>query len=128
MAIETVAVRVPNADGSKVTTKVVLPKAFIGLVGCVVTVKSLALLPLMVTSGVPFRFKASAPVFSIVKVLAIVPEATSVEPKSLWSARVGVVLLLAIVVVLPVMLISGTQVALKASPVIVQPLPPVAID
>ncbi|CAD0000402.1 hypothetical protein FLACHUCJ7_00021 [Flavobacterium chungangense] len=83
MAIETVAVLVPVADGSKVTTKVVVPVvAATGDVGWVVTVKSAALVPLMVTSGVPFRFKALAPVFSIVKVLAIVPEATSVEPKS----------------------------------------------
>ncbi|CAD0000397.1 hypothetical protein FLACHUCJ7_00016 [Flavobacterium chungangense] len=109
MAIETVAVRVPAADGSKVTIKVVLPEVFIGLVGWVVTVKSAALVPLMATFGVPVRLKPITPVFSIVKVRACVPDARSTEPKSVWSAALGVASPLTIETLLPFRLISGRQ-------------------
>ena len=44
-----VAVRVPDADGSKVTVNVVLSEAFISNAGCTFTVKSAALVPLTVT-------------------------------------------------------------------------------
>ena len=48
---------VPVALGLKVTWKVVLPLALIGEVGCVVTVKSAALVPLMATLGFPLSAK-----------------------------------------------------------------------
>ncbi|CAD0000407.1 hypothetical protein FLACHUCJ7_00026 [Flavobacterium chungangense] len=82
LVILTVAVLRPPAEGSNVMAKVVLPAVSIELFGKVVTAKSPAFAPPMLTKGVPDKFKNPAPVFSIVKVLVILPEATSVEPKS----------------------------------------------
>ena len=60
------AVRVPTADGSNVTWKVVVPPAAILAAGCVVTVKSAACVPLTATRGEPVRFSVAVPVLRIV--------------------------------------------------------------
>ena len=50
--------------------------------GTVLTEKSVALVPLIATNGVPVKFKTPPPVFSIVKVRTIDPELTAALPKS----------------------------------------------
>ena len=89
-AILIVAVLKPSADGSKVTWKVVLPGPAILLEGIAVTVKSAALVPEIVKYGLaPVKLKAAVPVFWMVNVLTIVPEAVETAPKSVWSAKAG---------------------------------------
>ena len=87
LTILTVPVRVPVAEGLKVTLKVVFPLAATVADGVSVRVKSAALVPPMV--GVPLNVRVEPPVFSMVKVRTTVPEETSVLPKSVWSAVVG---------------------------------------
>ncbi len=71
------------AVGSKITTKVFDPLALTVVAsGCVVTVKSEALDPIIVTMGVPVKFKSALPVLDIVKVRVWEPVETSCEPKS----------------------------------------------
>ena len=60
------AVRVPTAEGSNVTWKVVVPPAATVAAGCVVTVKSAACVPLTATRGEPDRFSVAVPVLRIV--------------------------------------------------------------
>ena len=59
----TIAVRVPVADGSKVIWKLVLPIGLTGDAGNAVTVKSEALAPEILTTGLPDNVKLAAPVF-----------------------------------------------------------------
>ena len=109
------AERVPPAEGSKVTAKVVVPfVAATGEVGNAVTVKSAAFAPETTTLGEPESVKAAPPVFSMVKVLTIFPEATLWEPKSVWSPAIGVISPSTIETLLPLMSISG---AITTAPV-----------
>ena len=62
----TVAVLGPNAPGTKVTLKVVLPPETIGDDGCVLTVKSEGFVQEIVTLVLPVRFKSKSPVFWMV--------------------------------------------------------------
>ena len=64
----TVAVLVPRVDGLNVSSKVV--ELVVGIeptAGCILTVKSAASAPVMVTLGLPVRFKLVLPRFSMVK-------------------------------------------------------------
>ena len=101
------AVRVPEALGSKVTWKVVVPLAVTGEVGNAVTVKSAAWVPLTVTKGVPDRVRLPVPLLAIVKVRTTVPPITRALPKSVWSVVLGVVAPSRMLTLLPVTLISG---------------------
>ena len=77
LAILTLAVLIPDAEGSKVMTNVEMPLvAATGETGCVVTVKSAAFVPLSTAFGVPESVNAASPVFSIEKVLTTVPVGT----------------------------------------------------
>ena len=82
MAILIAAVRVPIADGSKRTVKVVDPPGITGLVGSKDTLKSPAFVPLMLTLGEPVRVKLPVPVFSMVKTRSTDPLDISALPKS----------------------------------------------
>ena len=84
-----VALRNPEADGSKATWNVVVPPAATDAAGCAATTKSEACVPPTATRGLPVRFKATAPVFRMVKVRTTVPAETGAEPKSVWSAALG---------------------------------------
>ena len=64
----------------------------------------------------------------MVKVLSTVPVLVFTDPKSVWSAVLGLRSLSAMESPLPTRLISGIQVLLRASPEIVQPLPPLPVD
>ena len=76
----TVPVRVPVAEGLKVTLKVVFPLAATVADGVPVRVKSAALVPVML--GVPLRVRVAFPVFSIAKVRTTDPDETSAVLKS----------------------------------------------
>ncbi|MPN21146.1 hypothetical protein SDC9_168525 [bioreactor metagenome] len=99
--MDTVAVRVPTAEGAKVISKVVLEPAVIGVDGTAVTLKSSAFAPLTATSGEPVSVKSAVPVFWIVNVRVTVSEAAAAEPKSVLSVKDGVVSPLVIAVPLP---------------------------
>ena len=93
MAIEIVAVRSPEAEGSKVTENVVRPPASTGVLGRfgrLVTVKSAPCAPPMTTVGLLVRLRSAPPRFIIVKVFVIVPESILIEPKAVSSAADGV--------------------------------------
>ena len=93
------AVRVPAADGLKVTIKEVLDPEAMVLLGAVVTLKSPAFTPEMVVAP---KLKTPNPVLWIVKVRVML-----VEPKSVKSPAAGVVSPSAIETALPRMSISG---------------------
>ncbi len=79
----TVALRVPVAPGSKVTTNVFDPLALTVVAsGWVVTVNSEAFVPETATIGVPDRLRSPLPLLDIVKVRGCEPVAMSCEPKS----------------------------------------------
>jgi hypothetical protein len=91
LAMRTVAVRAPNADGSKRIVKVVLPLvAATGEAGCRVTLKSAACSPAIVTRGVPVSSRSSTPVLRMVNVRALFCPRVRL-PKSVSSAIDGVV-------------------------------------
>ena len=94
-----VAVLRPSAPGTKVTTKVVLLNAATEVLGCVVTVKSAALIPETATEP---SVKVIFPLLKTVNVLVL-----AVELKSVQSAVFGVVSLSAIEVTFPCTSISG---------------------
>ncbi len=77
LAMLTVPVRVPVADGLKVTLKVVVPLAATVADGVPVRVKSA---PVIV--GVPVKVSVALPVFSMVKVLTTEPDEASAVLKS----------------------------------------------
>ena len=82
LAIESCALRAPTLTlGANLTIKVVLPLAATLAEGCVVTVKSAALVPLTATCGVPDRLKGRSPLLLIVKVRLLVRPSPTL-PKS----------------------------------------------
>src|SRR2546423_2022091 len=100
---------------------VVVPLLLTGDVGCVVTLKSAAFVPVIDTFGVPFKVSALVPVFSIVNVCETVPPATLALPKSVSSVALGVVSPSAMDVLLPLTLISGAVKAGQELPVVTPP-------
>ena len=88
--MDTVAVRNPVALGLNVIVKVVLPLPTIDDDGLVVTVKSPAFAPPILTSVPPVKLSVAVPVFCIVNVLALEPIVTSTLPKSVSFVIVGV--------------------------------------
>ena len=87
----TVAVRKPAALGSKVMVNVVVPPPeATGVVASIVSIKSAAWVPPMVTrGGPPVRFNAAVPELAMVNVFGFVPPATSTFPKSVSSVAEG---------------------------------------
>ena len=130
LAILMVAVRKPEAEGSNVTWKVVALAAATDEEGGVVSVKSEAFVPVIVT---PVTLSVALPVFSMVNVRTTVPVQVSTLPKSLWSEVVGVGSPSRIVVLLPFTLISAIGDAAQLLPVVTPPgatqleLPPVSV-
>ena len=106
LAIDSVAERRPVTDGSSSTVKLVEPLAATVVAGCAVTVKSAAAAPLILTAFAP-SVRAIDPMFATVKVFEIVPLAAFTLPKSVWSAKSGVVSPSAISILLPLTAISG---------------------
>ena len=85
-----VAVRTPMALGLKVTVKVVVPPPLLTLVAAsVVSMKSAAFVPPIVTRGEVIRARIVSPELVIVNVLAFVPPETATEPKSVSSVSDG---------------------------------------
>ena len=127
MTILTEAVLRPVVVGLKVIWKVVVP-VLIGTddEGEAVTVKSEASAPVMLTNGLPDKFKATPPVFSIVKSLTTVPLLMPVEPKSVLSAMIGVISSSGIEMPFPLMLISGAMMVTEAVLVTALQLPEAA--
>ncbi len=80
-AIESVALRVPSAEGSKSTVTLVDTEAATVVAGCDVTVKSAALVPESEAAFAP-SVSVLVPVFSIVNVRLIVPDACETVPKN----------------------------------------------
>ena len=108
LAIVKVAVLRPTALGLNVMVKLVLLPAVIVFEGIVVTEKSAAFAPEIVTYGdEPVKFKVfTPPKFSITNEFVFVPPAISILPKSVPSATCGVVSPSLISLVLPVIFIS----------------------
>jgi hypothetical protein len=82
-----VAVRVPTALGSNVTTKLVLPLGAMVALGGVVIWKFAACVPEVVIP--PEMVRVRLPLLVITKVRGCVPEVSATEPKSVPSEDVG---------------------------------------
>src|SRR5438034_7649631 len=78
-----VALRAPAAAGANRIVKLELAPGGIGVVGCAVTVKSLACGPVTATFGVPLRLTAAVPTFAMVNM-----RTTPLPPKTDWPKSV----------------------------------------
>jgi hypothetical protein len=102
--IEIAAVFKPKVVGSKLIEKVELPPIVIEALGLALSVKSLALVPEIVSAPM---VRTSVPVFLIVNVFFMTPVLISIEPKSVQSVIEGVVSPSAIDLAFPRMSTSG---------------------